>query len=137
MISWEINFPINLITLSTSVHIYLKFMRWMKIVANSWFYYMSYEIWLRGFLNLMWSPIYCFKPNEIFLKYDGSYYFLQDLNKTTFSCGTIIPYNLCLYSKNLPWEVRLLSPASQDRVKYNKYLYLCLIGYLANCQERN
>lgn len=102
MISWEINFPINLITLSTSVHIYPEFMRWIKIVANSCDFITSYEIWLRVFLNITWPQIYCFKPNEIFLKYNGSYYFLQDLNETTFSCGIIIPYNLCLYSKNLP-----------------------------------
>lgn len=65
-----------------------------------WFNYMSYEIWLRVFLT--WFQIYCFKPNEIFLKHNGSYYFLLDLNKTTFQCGTIIPYIFCLYSKNLP-----------------------------------
>jgi len=31
-----------------------------------------------------------------------------------------------------PWEVWLLSPASQDLVKYKKNLHLCLVGYLAN-----
>lgn len=28
------NFPINSITLSTSVYIYIEFMRWIKSVAN-------------------------------------------------------------------------------------------------------
>lgn len=69
MVSWEINSVINLITLSTSVHIYPEFMRWIKIVANSCDFITCLMRFGWGFfLNLTWSRVYWFKPNEIFLK---------------------------------------------------------------------